>query len=253
LKENTAVKHCILQTRIHKVMGKLAGLGIVVTGTHIKGHSGEAGNEAVDWAAKRELEAPDGPPQPKYWAPLQPVLNTPRPLIVFSLFDGIGGTWEALAKLHWKPARAYSAEILPEANLVLRRRYPFVQHIDDVTKVSREWLIQQVSTWPKNALILLVAGSPCQGNSRLKGTHRQGLKGDSSGLFWEVVRFQEILRTSLLPTQHLHTLWLRMWRELTLPTVQKCRLPCDPKLRSSLTLRRFRGLIDRDSGGPHRP
>ena len=56
---------------------------------------------------------------------------------------------------------------------------------------------------PGNALLLVVAGTPCQDNSRLKGTQRDGLAGKASGLFWELVRVVDLLRDSLQPDQTL--------------------------------------------------
>ena len=106
---------------------------------------------------------------------------TPRLLILISLFDGIGVARLALQELDWTPTREFGSEVLVEALEVTRRRSPRMTHLGDIAKV------------------LIVAGTPCQDNSRLKGSSREGLAGKASGLFWELVRAVDLVREALKP------------------------------------------------------
>ncbi|KAJ7539322.1 hypothetical protein O6H91_11G087200 [Diphasiastrum complanatum] len=103
--------------------------------------------------------------------------TNPKPIVVLSLFDGIGGIWAALRLLNI-PFTGYSSEINPDAIQVLRERYPDIEHLGDIRKVTQDDVKQQID--------LVVGGFPCQDLSCMG--RRIGLHGQQSRLFFEVLR-----------------------------------------------------------------
>ena len=94
-----------------------------------------------------------------------------------SLFSGIGGFDLAFQRLAWDCAGV--CEIDPQAQSVLRRRFPGVTVFDDVHKVGK-------NTHAKHSVDLVCGGFPCQDLS-IAG-RRAGLAGGRSGLWFEFAR-----------------------------------------------------------------
>lgn len=95
-----------------------------------------------------------------------------------SVFSGVEAASLAFGQLGWDPVCFCEVDEFPSA--VLRKRFPRVPNLGDITKVKwreveREW----------GAADLVVGGSPCQSFS-IAG-NRTGLEGES-GLMWEYVR-----------------------------------------------------------------
>ena len=95
-----------------------------------------------------------------------------------SVFSGVEAASLAFGQLGWNPVCFCEVDEFPSA--VLRKRFPRVPNLGDITKVKwreveREW----------GAADLVVGGSPCQSFS-IAG-NRTGLEGES-GLMWEYVR-----------------------------------------------------------------
>lgn len=95
-----------------------------------------------------------------------------------SVFSGVEAASLAFWQLGWDPVCFCEVDEFPSA--VLRKRFPGVPNLGDITKVKwreveREW----------GAADLVVGGSPCQSFS-IAG-NRTGLDGES-GLMWEYVR-----------------------------------------------------------------
>ncbi|KAL3683375.1 hypothetical protein R1sor_001397 [Riccia sorocarpa] len=105
-----------------------------------------------------------------------------RPLVVLSLFDGIGGVWASLCNLGI-PFIGYSCEIYPQAIEVTKRRYGSVSHLGDVRKLKRTDIKETV-------VDLVVGGFPCQDLSCLG--RRDGLHGTRSRLFFEMLRVMQV-------------------------------------------------------------
>lgn len=96
---------------------------------------------------------------------------------VLSLFDGYSGAKIALNQLGIE-SNYYASEIDKYAIQVSQRNFPDIIRLGDIQNMK-------VTNLPK--IDLLVAGFPCQDLSISK-QNRQGLKGERSGLFWELVR-----------------------------------------------------------------
>ncbi|KAL2651864.1 hypothetical protein R1flu_019992 [Riccia fluitans] len=106
---------------------------------------------------------------------------TDKPLVVLSLFDGIGGIWVALESLGI-PFIGYSCEVKQDATQVVKHRYGKVHHLGDVMDLDKDDI--------KDKVDLIVGGFPCQDLSCMG--HRIGLHGKQSRLFFEMLRIIKI-------------------------------------------------------------
>ncbi|MDO4896349.1 MAG: DNA cytosine methyltransferase [Moraxella sp.] len=95
-----------------------------------------------------------------------------------SLFSGIEACSVAWKDLGWECVGF--SEIEPFPCSLLAHHYPNVPNLGDVTKITE----QQIKDLGK--IDLVVFGSPCQ-NLSVAG-NRQGLQGQSSGLFYDAIR-----------------------------------------------------------------
>lgn len=95
-----------------------------------------------------------------------------------SLFSGIEAASVAWKDLGWECVGF--SEIEPFPCSLLAHHYPNVPNLGDVTKITE----QQIKDLGK--IDLVVFGSPCQ-NLSVAG-NRQGLNGQSSGLFYDAIR-----------------------------------------------------------------
>ncbi|KAG6547886.1 hypothetical protein Mapa_010706 [Marchantia paleacea] len=100
-----------------------------------------------------------------------------KPLVVLSLFDGIGGVWAALENLGI-PFIGYSCEVNAEAMKVTKRNYSSVRHLGDIRTLKRADIKEKID--------LVVGGFPCQDLSSLGA--KLGLHGSRSRLFFEMLR-----------------------------------------------------------------
>ena len=97
---------------------------------------------------------------------------------VLSLFDGISCGYIALERAGINVDRYVAYEIDENAIKISKNNYPDIEHKGDVVKADfTEY----------KGYDLILAGFPCQDLS-INTKDRQGLKGERSGLFWELVR-----------------------------------------------------------------
>jgi DNA (cytosine-5)-methyltransferase 3A len=97
---------------------------------------------------------------------------------VLSLFDGISCGMVALERAGIPVERYVAYEIEPNAIKISKKNYPQIERCGDVRTADFS-LYKDFD--------LLLAGFPCQDLS-INTANRKGLKGERSGLFWEVVR-----------------------------------------------------------------
>lgn len=98
-----------------------------------------------------------------------------------SLFDGIGAFSAGLSKAGIE--MRWSVEIESACRRVTAARFPDVRQYEDVRAVGKGNL---------EVVDLIIGGFPCQ-NTSLAGK-REGLKGEKSGLYWEMLRVIDELR-----------------------------------------------------------
>lgn len=115
------------------------------------------------------------------------------PILVLSLFNGIGGCFRIYDILDIRPLGLISVELFAPANRIVEKRWPQVKTVPDVRLVDlamvKDWLLE----FPSAREIHLWAGFPCVDLSSAKA-FRQGLEGPSSSLVHEIPRIEDLLR-----------------------------------------------------------
>eukprot|EP00435_Cladocopium_sp_Y103_P065421 s378_g27.t1 len=115
------------------------------------------------------------------------------PVLVISLFHGIGGSFRCYDILGLRPMGLISFEINPDANRISARRWPHSQQLGDVRSIDRNMIRDWLLRYNRITEIHLWAGFPCTDLSSVKA-FREGLQGDQSRLFYEVPRVLTLLR-----------------------------------------------------------
>ena len=117
-----------------------------------------------------------------------------EPILIISLFDGIGARRVAGDALRVPVAGYISVEISEDARRVVESWFPEVKHITDVALIDEH----EVSSWsllyPSVCAVVLGAGPPCQGVSGLNSDRKGALKDARSCLFTHVPRVEQLLR-----------------------------------------------------------
>ena len=117
-----------------------------------------------------------------------------EPILIVSLFDGIGARRVAGDALRVPVAGYILVEISEDARRVVESWFPEVKHITDVALIDEH----EVSSWsllyPSVCAVVLGAGPPCQGVSGLNSDRKGALKDARSCLFTHVPRVEQLLR-----------------------------------------------------------
>lgn len=114
-------------------------------------------------------------------------------LLLVSLFDGIGGARRALELACIQPVGYVSVECDETAKRVVEYTWPDREHSDDVKSFGEMELRRIELKHGRTGTVLVVAGSPCQGFSRVIKI-RKGLEDERSSLVWEVFRVANLIR-----------------------------------------------------------
>ena len=104
---------------------------------------------------------------------------------VLSLFDGISIAQQSLKELNIPVEKYYASEIDKYAISITQKNFPDTIQLGDVSKLGRE--VPYPEELLNGGCDLIIFGSPCTDLSIAK-KNREGLKGKSSGLFYEAVR-----------------------------------------------------------------
>ena len=120
------------------------------------------------------------------------------PVLVKSLFNGIGGSFRCYDILGVSPAGLVSFEIHRPANRVSGRRWPHSLQYGDVRDFNEKLLFDLLLKFPPVQEVHLWSGFPCVDLSSAKAG-RKGLQGDQSSLFYEVVRILKMLTRHCVP------------------------------------------------------
>ena len=114
------------------------------------------------------------------------------PVLVISLFNGIGGALRCYDVLGAAPAGIIIVDICKEANRIAARRWPGALLIEDVRSITeetvRDWRLKRTQILE----VHLWAGFPCKDLSSARA-FRQNLWGEQSSLFYEVPRIKKLL------------------------------------------------------------
>ena len=120
-------------------------------------------------------------------------LESVVPVMVLSLFNGIGGAFRCYDILGLRPMVRVAVEKDAGANRVTSRRWPGTVMVLDVADVQRD----MIKGWARQYLgiveIHLWAGFPCTDLSKAK-FGRLNLWGEQSSLFWHIPRIKKLLR-----------------------------------------------------------
>ena len=120
--------------------------------------------------------------------------NTPQiPVLVISLFNGIGGALRCYDILGLCPTGIVIVDICKEANRVSCRRWPQSEVVEDVRSIDAALVSKWRLKYSQITEIHLWAGFPCKDLSSARA-FRKNLDGDQSSLFYEVPRIKKLLR-----------------------------------------------------------
>lgn len=119
-------------------------------------------------------------------------LNSPLPILVLSLFNGIGGAFRAYDVAGVIPRYRVAVECDKAANRVTMRTWPGTELVKDVALVTRAMVKEWSRRFCQLEEIHLWAGFPCTDLSGVKDG-RLNLRGSQSRLFWEIPRIRHLL------------------------------------------------------------
>ena len=115
------------------------------------------------------------------------------PILVVSLFNGIGGCFRVYDVLDIRPMGMIAVELHKPAIRIVERRWPQAKTVPDVRLVDEAMVKQWHLEFPMAEEVHLWAGFPCVDLSRVRA-NRQGLQGPSSSLVFEIPRIEELLK-----------------------------------------------------------
>ena len=115
------------------------------------------------------------------------------PILLISLFNGVGGMFRCYDILGLVPAGRIAVELDDGANRITARRWPGTIMIRDVRSISEN----TVKDWSRLFLevteIHIWGGFPCTDLSAAK-FGRLNLNGEQSSLFWEIPRIRKLVK-----------------------------------------------------------
>ena len=120
------------------------------------------------------------------------------PVVVVSLFNGIGGAFRSYDVAGLSPLALIAVECDSGARRVNRRAWPRALEIDDVRKVDAEMIRSWGNSFPRAIEFHAIAGFPCVHLSSARA-NRLNLEGEGSNLFWELLRIIETMEQVLCP------------------------------------------------------
>eukprot|EP00435_Cladocopium_sp_Y103_P060375 s393_g22.t1 len=99
------------------------------------------------------------------------------PLLIVSIFNGVGGPFRVYDILGIRPAGRISVDISPTGNRVTRSAWPDVLELHDVEHIDREEILRWARLFPHIKELHLFAGFPCIHLSSVRA-YRQNLEGE---------------------------------------------------------------------------
>ena len=108
------------------------------------------------------------------------------PVLVVSLFNGIGGAFRLYDVLGLAPAGKVSVDISRPGNRVTRNTWPDVIELHDIESLDRREIQRWAALFPHILELHLFAGFPCVHLSSARAC-RENLYGEGSRLFWKLL------------------------------------------------------------------
>ena len=124
---------------------------------------------------------------------------------ILSLFDGMSVVQQALKNLKFENIECYSSEIDKYATTI--KNHPETKQLGSVVGLS-------VNFQP----YLMIGGSPCQDLSIAK-KGGQGLNGEKSGLFWQMIRIHKECKPKYFIYENVASM-KKEWRQKMLEAIQ---------------------------------
>ena len=116
----------------------------------------------------------------------------PIPVLVVSLFNGIGGAFRCYDILGLVPAGMIAFDTHGPAQRVTSRRWPHAELFGDVRLIDKALVAKWAQEYGEVLEVHLWGGFPCVDLSSVN-VNGQGLSGKQSSLFYEIPRVRELL------------------------------------------------------------
>ena len=131
-----------------------------------------------------------------YYAENEEAQGVRIPVLLISLFDGIGGAARSYNVAGARPALYVSIEIHKASKRVVSRRWPEAVSFEDVKKVGPEQIREWIARAGDIKAIHVWGGFPCKDLSGAKAG-RLNLQGEHSSLFYQMKRiWKEVQRAA---------------------------------------------------------
>ena len=114
------------------------------------------------------------------------------PILVISLFNGIGGCFRCYDVIGVRPRGRISFDLCREANRIVERRWPGTIMMGDVKDITLEMVEEWAVQFGDVEEVHLWGGFPCVDLSSAKA-FRRNLEGPQSSLFWEIPRIKGLI------------------------------------------------------------
>eukprot|EP00438_Fugacium_kawagutii_P022174 Skav235069 [mRNA] locus=scaffold3466:36062:45450:- [translate_table: standard] len=128
-------------------------------------------------------------------SPLQPL---ELPILVISVFNGIGGAFRLYDVLGVKVMGKISIDICKEANRTTRTTWGDIRELHDINDIDEQEVRRWASDFPRAQQVHLYAGFPCIHLSAVRA-FRQNLSGEGSNLFWSLLTLMEMIHRIFSP------------------------------------------------------
>eukprot|EP00435_Cladocopium_sp_Y103_P035917 s1405_g9.t1 len=110
-----------------------------------------------------------------------------QPLLLISIFNGIGGCFRVYDILGIEPEGRISIENNRFCNRVVRTAWPDTIELHDILSISREEVFGWAAMFPHISEVHMMAGFPCVHLSSARA-YRRNLDGEGSDLFWTLLK-----------------------------------------------------------------
>ena len=171
---------CLFHTHLGADISKLTSASDASSRGGAVGHASTLGPAGCDFV--RSLSA----------LTREPLIKTR--CLVISLFNGIGGAFRCYDILGCEVEALIGFEIAAGPNRVCSRRWPHAVLKGDVKELDVDFIRELYFRYPHALCIHLWAGFPCVDLSAVKH-NRRNLGGTQSGLFFEILRVLDLLRS----------------------------------------------------------